>query len=249
MHSITDYITVSAFLYFFLRGWQKGFLRTILGPISMVVGCLIGYSYYQKNPNIGMALTISILSPFLINLLASIVLKTWNKTVNSDIPPSHISRSCASAFSILWGGAYLIMLIILIAISPLKFGWIEKAQNDVLASRTYAFINENFGDKIPNGFLNIKKVANVLQDPEKLEAFEESEEFKAIQADTRLKDLIEDEDTARQIRDKDYTALLANPKIRAIFNDKEFLRKIFALNKRIVEEAGKAEPETLKEEF
>ena len=241
MHNITDYITAGAILYFFYNGWRKGFLKTLLGPISLIAGCLIGYSYYQKTQNMAVGLAICVLSPFIINILASIILKLWNKAVNSDIPPSMISRLSGSAFSILWGGGYLAMMLILVAVMPLRFGWFEKAQDDVLGSRSYALISERAGDKIPGGFFDIKKIAGVLRDPAKLKEFESTEEFKALREDARLKEFFSDEETADQVRNKDYRGLLSNPKMQAVFRDKELLKKIFALNKKIAEESSEDE--------
>ena len=244
MHNITDYITLGAFLYFFFNGWRKGFLKTLLGPISLIAGCLIGYGYYQRTQNIAIGLGICIIGPFIINILASILLKLWHKAVNSDVPPPTISRLLASAFSILWGGSYLVMMLILIAVSPLKFGWFEKAQKDVLESRSYAFINARLGDRIPSGLLDIKKVTDILQDPAKFEKFESTQEFKALREDTRLKELLSDEETAEQIRNKDYGKLLSNHKMQAVFQDKELLKKMFALNKKLAEEDGENEDST-----
>ena len=237
MENITDYITIGALFYFFYNGWRKGFLKTLLGPISLIAGCVIGYSHYQKTQNIATSLAICVISPFIINILASMILKLWHKAVNNDIPPSMISRLSGSAFSILWGGSYVAIMLILIAVVPLRFGWFEKVQNDVLGSRSYALINERVGDKIPDGLLDIKKVVSILQDPAKLEKFESSEEFKVLKKDTRLKELFADEETAEQIRNKDYGGLLSNPKMQSVFQDKELLKKIFALNKRIAEES------------
>ncbi|MCK5506612.1 MAG: hypothetical protein KAJ10_15720, partial [Thermodesulfovibrionia bacterium] len=213
-----------------------------------IAGCLIGYGYYQKTQNVAASLAICIISPFIINILASIILKLWHKAVNSDIPPSTISRLSGSAFSILWGGGYLAMMLILIAVSPLRFGWLEKAQNDVLGSKSYALINARVGDKIPDGFLDIKKMAGVLQNPAKFKKLESSEEFKTLKEDIHLKELLADEETADQIRDKDYGKLLSNPKMQAVFQNKELLKKILALNQRIAEESLEDEdgPKTLE---
>jgi uncharacterized membrane protein required for colicin V production len=243
MHNITDYITIGAFLYFFYSGWRKGFLKTLLGPVSLIAGCLIGYHYYEKTQNIAVGLAICIISPFIITILASIILKIWHKAVNSDIPPSMISRLSGSAFSILWGGGYLAMMLILIAVAPFRLGWFEKVQNDVLKSRSYALIIAQVGDKIPNEFLDIKKVVSVLQDPAKLERFASTEEFKALKADTLLKEISDDKEIAEQIRNKNYRELLSNPKMQAVFQDKELLKKIFALNQKIAETEEDSEDE------
>ncbi len=241
MPSITDYITIAAFLYFFFNGWRKGFLKTLLGPLSLIIGCFAGFAYYQKTQNMAMSLGISILGPFAINILASIVLRLWHKAVNGDIPLSPINRISASALSILWGGSYLALMLLLIGITPLKISWFEKMQNDVLASKSYAFIDRQIGNKMPDTILDVKKITGLLKDPEKLEKFQSTEEFKALSSDELLKDILSDEETAEQIKSQDYGALLANPKIQEVFQNEELLKKIFALNKRIAEELPEEE--------
>ncbi|MCK5179313.1 MAG: CvpA family protein [Candidatus Omnitrophica bacterium] len=243
MRNITDYITIGALLYFFYNGWRKGFLKTLVGPVSLIAGCLIGYFYYQKNQNIAAGLAICIISPFFIHIVASLLLKLWHKTVNSDIPPSKVSRLSGSAFCIVWGGGYLAMMLIVIAIIPLPVEWFERIQNDVLASRSYTLISNRVGDKIPKKFLDIKKIISVLQDSAKLERFESTEEFKALREDGRFKALMDDEETAKQIRNKDYGKLLSNPRMRDIFQDEDLLKKMFALNQRIAEEDEEEESE------
>ena len=56
-----------------------------------------------------------------------------------------------------------------------------------------------------------------------------------------MEEIFNDEELTQQVRDKNYTQLLSNPKIKAIFQDKELLDKIFALNKRIMESDFKTE--------
>ncbi len=235
MSSITDYITIAAFLYFFFSGWRKGFLKTLLGPLSLVVGCLAGFAYYQKTQNMAIGLGISILGPFVFNILASILLKIWHRKVNDSAPPSKTSQMSGGTLSLLWGGSYLILIIVMIAIAPFNFKWFKKAQNDVLASKTYALVQQQAGDRFPNTILDIKQVTSILEDPKKLKQFQSTEEFKSLSEDKSLKDLLTDEETADQIKNKDYSALLANPKMQNVFQNKELLKKIFDLNKKIAE--------------
>lgn len=191
----------------------------------------------------GLSLGICIISPFAITFLVSIILKLWHKAVNDDAPLPVVSRLFGSVFSILWSGSYLVLLLILIAMTPLRIAWYEKIQADVLASKTYTFIDGQISAKMPSSFLNMKSVTDILKDPNKLKAFESTEEFQALQEDERLKDLLSDEDLAEQVKNQDYQALLSNPKMQAVFRDKELLRKLFALNKRIAQENPEEEPE------
>ncbi|MBN1870353.1 MAG: CvpA family protein [Candidatus Omnitrophica bacterium] len=247
MFKITDYITFVVFLYFFYTGWRKGFLRTILGPLSLVAGCLIGYSDYQKNHNMIGALTICIISPFIICLLASLILRLWNKAVNKNQPPSEFSSLSGGIFNILWGGSYLAMMLVLITFIPLKMGWFEKAQKDVLESKSYAFIDRIIKAKVPIGIPDIKNMADVWQDPDKFKKMESTEEFKALQEDKTMLELFSDPQIAELARNKDYNQLLSHPKIQSVFQNKELLEKLFALNKKMMEEDGigeKTAPET-----
>ena len=236
MPIITDYIVIAAILYFFLTGWNKGFLKTILGPLSLVIGCMIGFVHYQKTQNLIASLGICILSPFVINILISLILKLWHKAVSMDKSIPLPSRLLGSLFSLFWGSSYLGLMLILIAVTPLPFSWYEKIQNDVLSSKSYSLINEQISKKFPNSFLDVKKITGVLKNPNKLKAYESTEEFKALSNDERLKELFSDEETAKQLRNPDYGKLLSNPKIQAIFQDKELLDKLFALNKKIAED-------------
>ena len=236
MHIITDYIAAVSLLYFFYSGWRKGFFRTLLGPISLIAGCLMAFIYYQKNHNIVASMGICILGPFIIHFLISIVLKIWHKAVNDDAPLSFISRLFGGSFSVLWGGTYLAMMLILIGMVPIHVGWFEKAQKDVLASKSYTFINTLVNEKIPIAIPDIKKIASTFEDPAKLKALENTEELEALRADDRLQDLFSDEETAEQIKNKNYGKLLVNPKMQEVFQNEELLKKIFALNKRIMEE-------------
>ncbi len=141
VHIITDYIAAAVLLFFFFTGWRKGFFKTILGPITMIVGCVMGYLYYQKTHNMAVSLGICIIGPFMINFLVSLVLKIWHKAVNDDAPLALMSRLFGGAFSLFWGSCYLVMTLILIGIVPIRIGWFEKVQDDVLASKSYAFID------------------------------------------------------------------------------------------------------------
>jgi len=48
----TDYIVLGALLLFFINGWRKGVLKTLLAPISMIIGCLGALLYYRQTHNI-----------------------------------------------------------------------------------------------------------------------------------------------------------------------------------------------------
>ena len=128
------------------------------------------------------------------------------------------------------------IVLLLIGMVPLDVAWFEKTQNDVLASKTYTFIEKQIGDRMPDTIFDTKKIAAILKDPDMLKNFQSSEEFKELSSDEALKDILTDEETAEQIKNKDYGALLKNPKMQEAMQNKDLIEKILAVNKRIAEE-------------
>lgn len=246
---ITDYIALGALFYFFLNGWHKGILRTLLGPISFVIGCSIAFIYYHQTRNIATSLLICALSPFALKILISLILKIWGKFTDKDTLLSVPSKLLGSIFSVLWSGSYLGLLIILIGLIPLQSGWFEKIQNDVIASKSHGIIHQLIGNKVPIASGSVKNLTAIFEDPAKLQRLRSTKEFKTFMEDDDLKKIFSDEETIEQIGNKEYGKLLANPKIQSVFQNEQLLKKIFALNKKIIEdsladEASNTKPES-----
>ncbi len=230
----TDYIALFILSYFFYRGWRKGFLRTILGPIALLACCIAAFLYYQESQNIAISFLICIIGPFALTILVSVLLKLWNKTVNDKITYSPLSRFSGGTFSLLWGGGYVVMFLLFIAFIPLKFEWFTKIQNDVTESKSYALVSQWTDNKIPATALDIGEISQAFKDPEKLKDLESTSEFKDLIEDERFKEIFTDEEIAEYIQTKNFSQLLTNPKIHALLQDKEVIDKIFAFNKKIM---------------
>ena len=75
MVNIIDGVVLFLLLYYILRGYNSGFLRSILGPVSLVAGAISGYLYYLKTDQVVVAFLICIISPFIIHFVLSILLR------------------------------------------------------------------------------------------------------------------------------------------------------------------------------
>jgi len=234
---ITDYIIIGVLLYIFCNGWRKGLFRALLGPISLIVGCLIAFVYYQKTHNLAISVFICVLSPFVLRILISLILKLWNKATKEDAPPSIASKLLGSTFSVLWSGSYLVIMLILIGLITVHLAWFEKIQNDVIASKSYNAIHQFIDNKIPAVSGDIKKLTAIFENPAKLQQFQSTKEFEMLMEDDNLKEIFSDEETAEQIRNKEYGKLMVNPKIQSVFQNEQLLKKMFALNKKIMEKS------------
>ena len=187
---ITDSIMLAALLYFFYRGWRKGALRTLLGPITLIAGFCAAFIYYQQTRNIPISLLICFLGPIALKVFISLMLKIWDKATDKKVPLSIFSRLFGSLFNILWSGSYIVLFIISIGLLPMRFGWLEKIQDDVAASKSYTMINQFMEKKVPATSSNIKKLTAIFQNPDKLQQFQSTKEFKALMTDDNLKEMI-----------------------------------------------------------
>jgi len=233
---ITDYIALGALLYFFLNGWYKGIFKTLLGPISLIIGCSIAFIYYHQTNNMALSLWICVLSPLAFKILITVVLKIWKKVSNKEVSLSFSSKLFGSIFSVLWSGGYLGLLLILIGLIPTRFGWLDKIQDDVIASKSYSIIQQFIDKNLLATFADIKKLTAIIGDPAKFQKFQSTKEFEVLMEDDDLKEIFSDEEMIAQIRNKEYGKLLANPKMRSALANDQLLKKIFALNKKIMEE-------------
>src|SRR3989344_5524128 len=115
---MTDSIILALTLFFSYRGWSQGLLRTLIGPIALLLGCIMAVIHYSQNHNIIMAFAISVVAPMLLNLSLSFVLTIWNKTINTDKTISPASRAWGAGLCALWGGINLLLVIVADRLDP-----------------------------------------------------------------------------------------------------------------------------------
>lgn len=236
MSSITDSVVLALTLYFLYRGWSRGLLRTLIGPIALILGCVMAVIYYAQNHNILMAFVISIVAPMILNLLFSLALTVWQKTVNADNPVSPVSRAWGAGLCALWGDINLLLIIVLIALVPSNASWIENVRQDIFNSGTYSLIDQWTKHLIPRKSIDIRAVSQILKDPDQIQNLQSSEEYKAVWEDKTIRALLADEEIMRDIQDKDFAKLLTNPKMQALMKDPELVRKILDMNVKIMQE-------------
>lgn len=240
MSTITDSVILALTLYFLYRGWSQGLLHTLIGPIALLLGCVIAVIYYAQNHNIIMAFVISIVAPMILNLLLSLALTVWQKTVNADKPVSPVSRAWGAGLCALWGGINLLLIIVLIVMVPGNASWIEGVRQDIFNSGTYSIVDQWTKHLVPGKSIDIRAVSQVLKDPGQIQRLQSSAEYQAVRDDKTIQALLTDEDIMRDIRDKNFASLMANPKMQAVMKDSGLVKKILDMNVKIMEQ--KAQP-------
>ena len=236
MSSITDSIVLVLTLYFLYRGWSRGLLRTLVGPIALIAGCLGAFIYYAQTRNIIVAFIISIVAPLILNIFFSLALAVWHKMTKTKNPISPASRALGAGLCVLWGDINILLIIVLIALIPINTFWIERIRQDIFNSVTYSLIDQWTKHLVPKKSIDIRSISQVLKDPEQMQNLQSLAEYQAVWEDKTLQKLMADEEIMRDIQDKNFAKLLANPKMQAMLKNPALVKKILDLNIKIMEQ-------------
>ena len=232
MHYPIDYIVIAILILFIVRGFMRGFLKTIIGPFLVVIGAIASYIYYKRNQNLLIALGLSILIPIGLGIISSLLSKFLKKEKEKkDL--FLLSRITGAFLSGLWGAALIILTLIVFVEIPAPFSWLKKGQEIVASSRTYQLINKLSNHALTTPFQSVPRVMEVLQNPKEMKKIEFTKEYQAVIQDDKIQNILGDKEIQNNIKNKNYFALLSNPKMKAVLADKELAEKMLELYKRI----------------
>jgi uncharacterized membrane protein len=232
MLSYIDILLLLSFTVFFARGWQKGLLLSVMGPISLIIGCFLAYINFQTTKNMVSSMLISLIAPIGLNFGFSMFLKLWMNP-NADSKPSFsVNRLLGGLLGVLWSGGMLIISLILMSVAP-PWGVMKSLQEVLNDSKIYATIQNKFVNKETASALDLQKTLQLFQDEEKLEALQSTDEFQDFIQDPKIRALLMDEESVKQMQNKDMVGLLQNPQLMDILQDKKTLAKFVALHQRM----------------
>ncbi len=234
MGSITDTVVVICLSIFFAIGAFKGFIYSLIGPVSLTIGVIASFFYYSKTNNIFIALVISIFAPIILNILFLISYGMYKKYLAKESFISWLSRLGGAIFSVLWSGAMLGLTLVLITLIPLNNNWLNIIKSNITQSRSYAFIDAMTGDKITSATKDLDTLLVALENPQMRANLEKNEEIKDLINDESLQSLMQDEMTRQQIVNKDFPALMKNEKFKAVMGNKDLAKKLLSLEKAII---------------
>jgi uncharacterized membrane protein required for colicin V production len=244
MPSITDIIVLFIIVFFIYRGWQKGFLRTILGPLSLVLCTFGAYVYYYKTKNIPFSLLIAFIGPIGLTIFVGLSLTIWRRFFNKEGKISHLSRILGSFLNLLWSGSILVGVLTLLLFIPQKMPFFRTTQKDFHKSITYKYLNNFFQKRIPS-LANIEQRINVLSLDPQQQPKEVSDKLNELRQDERIQSILSDPVIANQIEKRDISQLISNPKILAIAQDEDLMMKFLDIYKSLPQEnkaTGVTEP-------
>lgn len=226
----TDKIVFFLAIYLFWRGWSKGFLQTMLGPISLIIATILSYVYYVITRNMIIAIAIATLGPIILSIVLSMTIGTLLLAADKK-NISLMSRFLGATINTVWGEFLLITGILMLLFIPLKIPLVLGIQGDIQQSWSYlqvkTKVNEIFGQDMA-GTLDPEKLA-ILTDPKALENLGKTKEFQDIMNDPLIQDLLNDPKTTMAIEQKDIGKLMQSPKFIAITKNPDLLKKFLSL--------------------
>ena len=111
--NIADFIIYGCLLFYFIRGWKNGFLRTLLSPIAMVAGTALAYLYYQQTHDFVKSLILSILAPFVIGLVLRLIVKIYEHTGPKKNALGPLNRIGGGLLGVGWSGIWFVLVVVL----------------------------------------------------------------------------------------------------------------------------------------
>jgi len=232
--NITDIIVGLVLAVYFLNGMRKGLIRTLLGPISLIIACFIAFIYFHQTKNLIISLLISIIGPVIISITVIILLKFWNKFRKKESSLTKLSRLVGGCISLFWSGIIIALVLLFISIFPMTIGKLKTVQNNVITSNSYRAVFYLKKQLFPKVNIEIQKLIEVLDDPKKLKKIQQTQSYQDLMADKKFQELIDDQETIKQLKEKDMAKLFTNRKLLAIMKDPELLKKFLALHQEIL---------------
>jgi hypothetical protein len=221
--TITDILTLGCAVFLIWRGFSRGFLASLLGPVALILGSIVSFVYYAWTKNMVVSLCIGLFLPIILAWFFRQGLQTWNQLNNPDKNLNPISRLTGSLLSLFWGMAILIITILLAAMMPPINKPLTMLYKDIHLSHIY----------------------NLLKpfDSSAVDKPTSQESLRDLSNDQRIQDLINDPQVIDAINRKDYAYLMSNPKIAAIMQDPKLIKKMLAIYQTMGQEQTAATPQ------
>lgn len=231
MLTITDIAVSVLLLCFLISGWNKGIVKAVIGPLATLLCIAAVYTFFNKIQNPFLCLLILILGPIVLSILLSMLLSYWHKAVTYKEPPLLLSRLLGGAFNALWGWGMMIFVLVFFGIMPPRVFKFKQLQKDILASYSYAYVHQSLIHKMPQ----IKSTANLLEvfeDPQKIGSIQNTPGYEEIYNHKKIQALLADEKVVALIKEKAVAKLLVHPKVMAIWQDSELMKKFLEVSQK-----------------
>jgi len=217
---LLDKIILVFVAVFFLSGWLKGFLRSLVGPVAFICCFLSAVIFYDLNQNILMAAVIMFAGTIALALCLSLLLWISLRSINKEYRGKIflLSRICGATTNVAWQANILFFGIIFFSLCPLEEGALTTLQRQVSESTMVSY----YKTKIVNQDVRLQAlVASLesLRDPQQVQAIAQTDKYKAFQNDPNVQAFIHDPELQKALADNDSLKILKSPSLRKLVTD------------------------------
>jgi len=227
MVDFTDSITFIVSVMLMMRGFSRGFMLSLIGPISIIITTFISAVYYQATKDVVVSLLIGTIGPLILAFFLRFILKEWARSTNNDIKPNFLSCTAGALLTLSWGWVFIVFLLLLLTVISMP-GNLSMAQNDILRSMSYTRIAKPLMGPLLN-----QQVADIVTSKSTDGSVKISnDDLSSIAQDPRFQKVIQDPQIQQEINAHDMVKLLGNPKIlkltQELMSDPAMLNKVLA---------------------
>ena len=234
MTTFTDVLVLIILGWAFFRGWQKGIITAIIGPIVFVFFSIVAVINYDANYNVVKSILIALIGTILTSTIIRVGLFFAKRSVNKEFR-NHVfftSRVAGSVLNTLWKGCIVATVLMVLTLLPGRMLGIESMQQNILSSQAYGFIMKHIVEKD----IKLKSTVSafsVFRNSHKLSELSYSREYQDITSDPKVKSLLSDQELKKAIKKKDVLKILLSQKVLNTLTDKGVIKKLSNLSKKI----------------
>ena len=123
--AMTDIIVLSCSLLLIARGASRGFLRSLLGPVALLIATVASIIYYQVTKNALISLLIGLIGPIVVQMAFNLVLRSFGGLAKSEAKLTPPSRMVGAALTLIWGWIFIILLLLTKSLNLRQFLTLE----------------------------------------------------------------------------------------------------------------------------
>lgn len=233
--TLVDSVIIGVLVFYFWRGWSKGFFRSLLGPLTLAMALGYAFFYFQRTQNFLISIGICVLGPLVLSLALQAVYVLFKQAGHEPgrQQASHElqDRMLGGLVNMVWMGCMILLCLAMFVSIPLKMPFLEEARRAVLSSRIFDMV---LAHRLPFLSKDFRPV-DLEGDRAYMDTLQKSPEYQQLMNDPKTKTLFSDPQIQEKIENRDVAGLLSDPLVQEVMKDPQLIQKFLAVNQRMIE--------------
>ena len=202
---------------FFLSGWLRGFLKSLIGPIAFFCCIIAAVIFYDLNHNVLMAAVITFAGTIALSLFLSVLLSVTMHAINKEYRGKVflLSRILGATVNVAWQANILFIGLIIFSIIPLQKGTLTKLQQQVPDSTMMEYYRTKIVDK-DTRYKALIATMEVVKEPKEMQAIQQTRRYIAFQEDPNVQAFAADPDAILALQENNTIKLLQTPSLKKL---------------------------------